>query len=490
MNEAPIDTNVNIPNVNIQTDNNQNIIASTESWVDETWNTFSETKSSHWLVKNLIAENSINWIYGAPGSFKSFLIMDMALNIACGNEWMGRPVKQKPVLWIAAEGGVDVHLRRAAWESFNGHPKAPMKIFNAQPLIDEPLERRGDNVWTNSGLHNIMYELNLMTSPLEQKALVTEARKIIDGGKTIKDGEKLNSVLERFGYVSPIFKKAKSFFSDRCFERIIWTQNRCGKEESDLNYRLDDFIGTAVETYYKASRGATRPIWPDVKKLLAEGYPWSQVGLIVIDTYSQTSASDDKSSVNEYTRNLTKIIENCAPRAAIIVIDHTTKSGDSFMGAQAKLGNVDMMAKIERKGDVGIMSMKSGKGKIKNAAEFSDICLTLSQHEIKKPDGAYLKNSDGDVVSSLICKNGELALKMAQTVGSKVNSAASIILGLIKTRPDGISDNDLKKLYAASSINKKKKNSTVMQSYRRSKKSLLEDGLIRVDGELILPANK
>lgn len=60
--------------------------------------------SNAWLVRNLLPVAGLVAIYGAPGSGKSFLALDMALRIAGGTPIDGRAVQQCPVIYVAAEG--------------------------------------------------------------------------------------------------------------------------------------------------------------------------------------------------------------------------------------------------------------------------------------------------------------------------------------------------------------------------------------------------
>lgn len=59
---------------------------------------------NHWLVRDLIPENALALIYGAPGSGKSFLALDISLRIATGMAVDGRPVNRSGVVYLAAEG--------------------------------------------------------------------------------------------------------------------------------------------------------------------------------------------------------------------------------------------------------------------------------------------------------------------------------------------------------------------------------------------------
>ena len=77
------------------------------------------------LVDGLIPERSFAMIYGAPGSGKSFLAIDMALSVAHGVDWQGKKVKQGPVLYIAGEGMGGFSKRWKAWSKHHGLENEP-----------------------------------------------------------------------------------------------------------------------------------------------------------------------------------------------------------------------------------------------------------------------------------------------------------------------------------------------------------------------------
>jgi AAA domain len=68
-----------------------------------------------WLVKNLIVMGSVALVYGPPGCGKTFLVLDLALAIAKGDEWFGRSVRKGRVIYVAAEAGQTIRNRIAAW---------------------------------------------------------------------------------------------------------------------------------------------------------------------------------------------------------------------------------------------------------------------------------------------------------------------------------------------------------------------------------------
>ena len=72
-------------------------------------------QSVRWLIKHAIPSDSLGMLYGASGTFKSFIALDAALHVVHGLPWLGRITTQGPVLYIAAEGGTGLWPRVMAW---------------------------------------------------------------------------------------------------------------------------------------------------------------------------------------------------------------------------------------------------------------------------------------------------------------------------------------------------------------------------------------
>ena len=70
----------------------------------ESWDEIQD-EPVEWLIEGVIPKGSFTALYGPPGSFKSFIALDIAEAIATGRSWMGRPIKQTgAVLYLAGEG--------------------------------------------------------------------------------------------------------------------------------------------------------------------------------------------------------------------------------------------------------------------------------------------------------------------------------------------------------------------------------------------------
>lgn len=73
------------------------------------------SRAVRWCVKHVLPGDSIGLMFGAPGTFKSFVALDMALHIAHGLKWLGKKTTKGPVIYIAAEGGTGLMRRIHAW---------------------------------------------------------------------------------------------------------------------------------------------------------------------------------------------------------------------------------------------------------------------------------------------------------------------------------------------------------------------------------------
>jgi len=96
-----------------------------------------EFVAARWLIKNILEEQTTMSLFGAPGSMKSFIVIDMGLCVATGKDWHGHKTKQGPCLYICGEGRANVKKRNVAWELHHG-VKAPLFFVStiAAQLLD------------------------------------------------------------------------------------------------------------------------------------------------------------------------------------------------------------------------------------------------------------------------------------------------------------------------------------------------------------------
>jgi hypothetical protein len=95
-----------------------------------------------WRIKDVIPERGIAAIYGPSGSGKSFLVVDMAINIAKGALWFGYRTKSCPVVYVCLEGESGLSVRLSAYRSKDCIPKniefidQPVNLLNTKDLRD------------------------------------------------------------------------------------------------------------------------------------------------------------------------------------------------------------------------------------------------------------------------------------------------------------------------------------------------------------------
>jgi hypothetical protein len=66
---------------------------------------FKPPPEREWCVRDLLPRRTLNLLAGDPGSKKTLLALDLAVCVALGKPWLGRPVTQSPVLVIDEETG-------------------------------------------------------------------------------------------------------------------------------------------------------------------------------------------------------------------------------------------------------------------------------------------------------------------------------------------------------------------------------------------------
>ena len=81
---------------------------------------FENRPIRQWLIPTMLPQSGIAMVFGPPGCGKSFLTMAWSLCIASGTPWLGRPVLQGPVAYIAGEGSFGLGPRIRAWKAQTG----------------------------------------------------------------------------------------------------------------------------------------------------------------------------------------------------------------------------------------------------------------------------------------------------------------------------------------------------------------------------------
>jgi len=73
-----------------------------------------------WVIHRLFSTASLSLLVGDPGSKKTYALLDAAVCVAMGKDWLGRSTRQSPVLIVDAESGPR-RLGRRLGETARGH---------------------------------------------------------------------------------------------------------------------------------------------------------------------------------------------------------------------------------------------------------------------------------------------------------------------------------------------------------------------------------
>lgn len=111
---------------------------------------FHQRPHPGWIIKGLLPRAQLMVIYGAPGSGKSFITLDIAMAVARGEDWRGHRTTQGRVVYVAAEGAAGFRNRTQAYllaegladvPGFGVIPAAPSLLNDDYTLIAQSIGR-------------------------------------------------------------------------------------------------------------------------------------------------------------------------------------------------------------------------------------------------------------------------------------------------------------------------------------------------------------
>lgn len=93
-----------------------------------------------YLVHGVLVQGSLAAIYGPPGSYKTFVAVDLGFSVASGSDWHKRHVSTGPVVHVYAEGTGGLGPRVRAWKSKHNKTGRVGVHFLPEPvsLLDTP----------------------------------------------------------------------------------------------------------------------------------------------------------------------------------------------------------------------------------------------------------------------------------------------------------------------------------------------------------------
>jgi hypothetical protein len=143
-----------------------------------------ELRAPRPLVRGVLRMNTLAWLIAAPGSFKSFVALDLAARVVAGLDWAGRPIRTPgPVLYIAAEGADGMTGRVTAWEKIHG----PM--HDDVHVLPRPVQASNATAWGN---------LVELAADLRPVLVIIDTQARVSTGIKENDNTEMGGLVERF----------------------------------------------------------------------------------------------------------------------------------------------------------------------------------------------------------------------------------------------------------------------------------------------------
>lgn len=102
------------------------------------FNEYADRRAPDWIIVDVLPRADVVIVYGASGSGKSFLVLDMMVSIALGESWCGRRTKKLSVVYIVAEGAGWFRNRLRALREHHGVTPSDLFFIPAAPdLLDK-----------------------------------------------------------------------------------------------------------------------------------------------------------------------------------------------------------------------------------------------------------------------------------------------------------------------------------------------------------------
>lgn len=143
-----------------------------------------------WIVRGVLPSEGLACIFGASGTGKSFLALDLCAAIACGERWFGHKVRAAPVVYAALEGEAGFSQRIKAWQIHHGRPlpaglRFVMQSFELRLAVD--VQGLADAVKAAGGTGGVLVidTLNRAASGADENAS-RDMGELIDAAKALQ----------------------------------------------------------------------------------------------------------------------------------------------------------------------------------------------------------------------------------------------------------------------------------------------------------------
>lgn len=150
-------------------------------------------KPLRWMVRGVLPSQGLAALYGASGSGKSFLTLDLGFAIASENsEWFGRRVVHAPVTFVCLEGEAGMGKRVRAWEVYFKKPIPESLRFVTQPfdLLSSDVAELAKAINEVGGSNGLV-----IIDTLNRASVGADENSSVDMGKIIAASKKLQNLI-------------------------------------------------------------------------------------------------------------------------------------------------------------------------------------------------------------------------------------------------------------------------------------------------------
>ena len=142
---------------------------------------------AHWTVKGVLPEKGLAAVYGASGSGKSFLTLDMAAAIGEGVSWFGHRTRLTPVLYVFLEGQSGLARRIQAWEQVHGreYPTTVQFMTDSAFMLTAPAAVHELAEWPTPG-SLIVIDTLAQSAPMVDENASAGMGEILEGAKLLQ----------------------------------------------------------------------------------------------------------------------------------------------------------------------------------------------------------------------------------------------------------------------------------------------------------------
>ena len=169
----------------------------------EAWDEIKD-EPVEWLVNRVIPKKGFVALYGPPGSFKSFIALDLAAAIARGTQWMGQeatPSDNGAVIYIAGEGHGGIGARIKACRIHHEiHESIPIYILRHQINLRSSAE----------DINSLMLAVAELaeTRQLKIDLIVIDTLARAFGGGNENSSEDMGAFITSCGHLQQVFESA------------------------------------------------------------------------------------------------------------------------------------------------------------------------------------------------------------------------------------------------------------------------------------------